>query len=296
MLALSHLRRQIYNASTVSTGRSKRKVNYSRPVLKSFTFPDLDLAHDWKGASEIVRIYNMTSTVPFVFSVTDSTADYCVCIRWEEDGDIFHYKVISNGEVLYIPDYDNQIVPTSYVIELWSVGAGNLTGSVGAIKYSEIYYPTNYCDNVSETLDITLTDCVDFTMVLDGLDPSAGDYFVKDGNCGSTTIESILLLLSANLPANDGTWHEFGLINDGGIVTYYIEQDNGVAADPIYLAYGFNIYQLKTYFADGEYRLYIEEVLAHYEAPNVAIRSSDLNYYSISVSGDLKIVINQTPI
>lgn len=47
--------------------------------------------------------------------------DYCLAIRWGISPNITRYKLWENGEILSYPVYNREIIPESFVFEVWNV-------------------------------------------------------------------------------------------------------------------------------------------------------------------------------
>lgn len=88
--------------------------------------PPFNVTDTWLGASRCLLQFNFTMPQPI--SILDlpnpwPNDTFLLCIRWPLFGStIYRYKLRSNiGEILYYLEYDGQVIPTSFCIEVWSV-------------------------------------------------------------------------------------------------------------------------------------------------------------------------------
>lgn len=131
---------------TLATYRS-RVANY----LTLSPFSVLDIF--WSGASHIVLKWKVTVDNPFSFlrlpSIPDD-ANFCLCVSWiTGTGTARRYKIWDwYGEILYVEKYNNQIIPTEFYIEVWS-----MTDEISAVLTSTLLFLTSNLTSVDNICD-----------------------------------------------------------------------------------------------------------------------------------------------
>lgn len=92
-----------------------------------FNLPVFSVASQWKGYSEIVGVFNYTSTKNFSLKTLTppSNPNYVACIMWVDDEyNVYRYRLWEGvGEVFYfdIPLYSGQLIKKNFRIEIWNV-------------------------------------------------------------------------------------------------------------------------------------------------------------------------------
>lgn len=89
--------------------------------------PVFSIVSEWKGYSEIVGVFNYTSTKNFSLKSFSEILDpnYVACIMWVDDEyNVYRYKLWENvGELFYFPIelYNDQLIKSNFRIEIWNV-------------------------------------------------------------------------------------------------------------------------------------------------------------------------------
>lgn len=96
-------------------------------IQSYITLPVFSVETQWKGYSEIVAVFNYTSTKNFSLKSFSEilNPNYVACIMWvDEDYNVYRYKLWSGvGEVFFfdVDLYEDQLIKSNFRIEIWNV-------------------------------------------------------------------------------------------------------------------------------------------------------------------------------
>lgn len=217
--------------------------SYSGKLRTYLTFPAINIANTWRGASEIVAKYNFSldakTSILNLFTTAPTDANFVACISWKPTSDtIVRYRLWSDvGEILWVDDYDGQTINEEFAIEIWNTPDANLAGGPYTIELSTLQLPADFCDDEDVELGSDFRICTDLIFDLGDYTPLDSDYYVVVSDCGVTQlIENKIFADSWLIRADDGTWRYFKLTVDvGGSVNSYTEE--APTPDPIPVAY-----------------------------------------------------------
>jgi hypothetical protein len=289
MITLAPYTKRKLSPTLTTSGRIVRNSTYVTKVRQREYFPEINIENTWRGASEIVRLYNLTATAPFIFTkVYGTTANYCVCVRWsDEDGVVHRYKLNSDvGEILYVPLYNNELIPTEYILEIWNTPEETLTGTLGYISYSRFTLPADACEYDDGITVMSFNDCNDITFDLSIWQPNEGEYYIRDGDCGETIIGILPSSYILHCP-DDDTFHLFTVADNGeGQLTYFVDQDTTVGPERT-VVFGLEegSYKLQVLLLDGVYHLEIVETVGAGQLVHLFLDETLTRYMHLYLSG-----------
>lgn len=129
--------------------RSRHGIGYTKPnggrqqlflrkLRTKLILPAEQITNTWRGASEIVRKFKYISLEPLTFLdfFVEPPYTYVAVVEWD-NGDLTktRYKLWNGvGEILYVPNYNGQIIPTTFAIEIWNINVPTVV-----IDLEEIY-------------------------------------------------------------------------------------------------------------------------------------------------------------
>jgi hypothetical protein len=165
----------------------------------------------WYGASHIVGTFNFTQDKLNSFPLIPdypTGANFILCVSWKVGTTVYRYKFWQDkGELLYVPLYTNQSIPTtSFKIEVW-----NVSGETDATMADELMFETSElvspsltcCDNEATDDSGAYSVCTDNLMPLTGIVWSGvdGDSWTFT-SCGVGTFVDIVSPPTAEPPQN----------------------------------------------------------------------------------------------
>ena len=98
-----------------------------------FSIPAFSVENEWKGYSDIVAVFNYTSTNNFSMKsfTAPTNPNYCATVMWVDDEyNVFRYRLWEGvGEVFYfdVPLYSNQLIKKNFRIEIWDTEPEDIT-------------------------------------------------------------------------------------------------------------------------------------------------------------------------
>ena len=148
---------------------------YETLQLPSFSVVDIPFV----GASYTLLEFPYVVGGPFtlVDGILKPTGDldYCLAIRFGESPNITRYKLWTNGEVLSYPLYEGQVIPASFVLEVWNVYIRSTVTQLTPLNFRTSRVLTREsCCNDSELIDVLPSNAILF----EPMNPDAALPFV----------------------------------------------------------------------------------------------------------------------
>jgi hypothetical protein len=299
---------------TVVEKDGRRVASFVGKIRKIIQTPEYDVTCVWRGASEIVKILVFTSTLKISLSDITPSTDFCACISWKEGGQVIRYKLWNNvGEILYVPLYAGQRVAATFNLEIWNVADVESFSFQFISRTSELIVPTDWCDTSRESIfPVTPTECTDNIFDLTEINPSLREYWEVIG-CGVTVLVQMAPVASIKLQADDGTWHDFFLVEketyEGSgdtFITMAAERTPTTPGTIPYLALNYNDQSYRVRLAavesdDGtSYAPYVEGPFTGTSPHAILMTADNASNYALFVyetdEGDMTLAVDQTPI